>query len=68
MRIVKTHLKPEFLNRIDGVILFEDSTERRLRMQDVEAEFTGEAVVGAEEWRFTFEVAEGAARFVACEA
>lgn len=67
MRIVKTHLKAEFLNRIDGVILFEDSTERRLRAQDVEAEFTGEAVVGAEGWRFAFEVAEGAARSVAGE-
>jgi hypothetical protein len=34
----------------------------------VEAEFTGEAVVGAEEWRFPFEVTEGAPRSIACVA
>jgi ATP-dependent Clp protease ATP-binding subunit ClpC len=59
MQILKRSLRPEFLNRIDEIIVFRaltraqiadiarlllERTERRLRAQDVEAEFTDEAV------------------------
>jgi ATP-dependent Clp protease ATP-binding subunit ClpC len=59
MQIVRNHLRPEFVNRIDEIIVFRaltreqivhiarlllDRTMRRLRAQDVEVEFTDEAV------------------------
>src|SRR5215213_3157219 len=59
MQIVKHHLRPELVNRIDEIIVFRaltkeqiadiarlllDRTRRRLRAQDVELEFTQEAV------------------------
>jgi ATP-dependent Clp protease ATP-binding subunit ClpC len=59
MQIVRTHLRPEFVNRIDEIIVFReltreqiaeiarlmlDRTARRLRAQDIEIEFTEEAV------------------------
>jgi ATP-dependent Clp protease ATP-binding subunit ClpC len=59
MQIVRTHLRPEFVNRIDEIIVFReltreqiaeiarlmlDRTARRLRAQDIEVEFTEEAV------------------------
>jgi ATP-dependent Clp protease ATP-binding subunit ClpC len=59
MQIVKHHLRPEFVNRIDEIIVFRaltkeqlaniarlllERTRRRLRAQDVELEFTQEAV------------------------
>ena len=59
MEIVRHHLRPEFVNRIDEIIVFEaltkdqiveiarlllDRTKRRLRAQDIEVEFTEEAV------------------------
>src|SRR5215210_327519 len=59
MQIVRNHLRPEFVNRIDEIIVFRaltkeqiseiaqlllDWTKRRLRAQDVEVEFTEEAV------------------------
>jgi ATP-dependent Clp protease ATP-binding subunit ClpC len=59
MRIVRSHLRPEFVNRIDEIIVFRaltqeqiadiaglllERTRRRLRAQDVELEFTQEAV------------------------
>ena len=55
MEIVRHHLRPEFVNRIDEIIVFEaltkdqiveiarlllDRTNRRLRAQDIEVEFT----------------------------
>ena len=58
-QILKRSLRPEFINRIDEVIVFRaltreqtsdiaalllERTERRLRAQDVEVEFTDEAV------------------------
>jgi ATP-dependent Clp protease ATP-binding subunit ClpC len=58
-QILKHNLRPEFINRIDEVIVFRaltqeqiadiaklllERTERRLRAQDVEIEFTNEAV------------------------
>jgi ATP-dependent Clp protease ATP-binding subunit ClpC len=59
MQIVKHHLRPEFVNRIDEIIVFRaltkeqlaniarlllERTRRRLRAQDVALEFTQEAV------------------------
>src|ERR671921_2532647 len=59
MQIVRNHLRPEFVNRIDEIIVFRalnkeqiseiaqlllERTKRRLRAQDVEVEFTEEAV------------------------
>jgi ATP-dependent Clp protease ATP-binding subunit ClpC len=59
VQIVRHHLRPEFVNRIDEIIVFRaltkeqiadiarlllDRTRRRLRAQDVELEFTDEAV------------------------
>jgi ATP-dependent Clp protease ATP-binding subunit ClpC len=59
MQVVRTHLRPEFVNRIDEIIVFReltreqiaeiarlmlDRTARRLRAQDIEVEFTEEAV------------------------
>ena len=59
MQIVRRSLRPEFVNRIDEIIIFRaltkeqiadiarlllDRTERRLRAQDMEVEFTDEAV------------------------
>ena len=59
MEIVRHHLRPEFVNRIDEIIVFEaltkdqiveiarlllDRTKRRLRAQDIEVEFTEAAV------------------------
>jgi ATP-dependent Clp protease ATP-binding subunit ClpC len=59
MQIVRRSLRPEFLNRIDEIIVFRaltreqiseiaslllDRTKRRLRAQDIEVEFTDEAV------------------------
>jgi ATP-dependent Clp protease ATP-binding subunit ClpC len=59
MQILKRSLRPEFLNRIDEIIVFHaltkeqiaeiawlllERTERRLRAQDVGVEFTDEAV------------------------
>ncbi len=59
MRIVRNNLRPEFVNRIDETIVFAaldreqiadiarlllDRTRRRLRAQDIEVEFTEEAV------------------------
>src|ERR671917_583470 len=59
MQIVRHHLRPEFVNRIDEIIVFRaltkeqivdiarlllDRTQRRLRAQDIEVEFTDEAV------------------------
>jgi ATP-dependent Clp protease ATP-binding subunit ClpC len=59
MRIVRSHLRPEFVNRIDEIIVFRaltkeqigeiarlllDRTKRRLRAQDIEVEFTEGAV------------------------
>jgi ATP-dependent Clp protease ATP-binding subunit ClpC len=59
MSIVRNHLRPEFVNRIDETIVFSaltreqiadiarlllDRTKRRLRAQDVEVEFSEEAV------------------------
>jgi ATP-dependent Clp protease ATP-binding subunit ClpC len=59
MQIVRHHLRPEFVNRIDEIIVFRaltkdqivdiarlllDRTQRRLRAQDIELEFTDEAV------------------------
>ena len=59
MQILRRTLRPEFLNRIDEVIVFKaltreqiadiarlllDRTQRRLRAQDIEVEFTDEAV------------------------
>jgi ATP-dependent Clp protease ATP-binding subunit ClpC len=58
-RLLRNTLRPEFVNRIDEVIVFRalsreqiaqiarlllDQTQRRLRAQDVEVEFTDEAV------------------------
>ncbi len=60
MQIIRHQLRPEFVNRIDEIIIFRalsreqiadiarlllEHTERRLRAQDVEVEFTDEAVV-----------------------
>ena len=59
MQIVRNHLRPELVNRIDEIIVFRaltkeqivdiarlllERTKRRLRAQDVEVEFTDEAV------------------------
>jgi ATP-dependent Clp protease ATP-binding subunit ClpC len=59
MEIVRHHLRPEFVNRIDEIIVFRaltkeqtadiarlllDRTERRLRTQDIEVDFTEAAV------------------------
>ncbi len=59
MQILRRTLRPEFLNRIDEVIVFKalsreqiadiarlllERTQRRLRAQDIEVEFTDEAV------------------------
>ncbi|HEU4847354.1 MAG TPA: AAA family ATPase, partial [Rubrobacteraceae bacterium] len=59
MQVVRTHLRPEFVNRIDEIIVFReltkeqiaeiarlmlDRTKRRLRAQDIEVEFTEAAV------------------------
>jgi ATP-dependent Clp protease ATP-binding subunit ClpC len=59
MQIIRHHLRPEFINRIDEIIIFRaltreqiseiarlllERTERRLRAQDIEVEFTDEAV------------------------
>jgi ATP-dependent Clp protease ATP-binding subunit ClpC len=59
LEIVRTHLRPEFVNRIDEIIVFRtlsreqivdiarlliDRTTRRLRAQGIEVEFTEEAV------------------------
>jgi ATP-dependent Clp protease ATP-binding subunit ClpC len=59
MEIVRHHLRPEFVNRIDEIIVFQaltkdqiveiarlmlDRTKRRLRAQDIEGEFTEAAV------------------------
>jgi ATP-dependent Clp protease ATP-binding subunit ClpC len=59
MEIVRHHLRPEFVNRIDEIIVFQaltkdqiveiarlllDRTKRRLRAQDIEVEFTEAAV------------------------
>jgi len=59
MQILRHTLRPEFLNRIDEIIVFHaltkeqiadiarlllEGTERRLRAQDIEVEFTDEAV------------------------
>lgn len=59
IEIVRHHLRPEFVNRIDEIIVFEaltkdqiveiarlmlDRTRRRLRAQDIEVEFTEAAV------------------------
>ena len=59
VQIVRHHLRPEFVNRIDEIIVFRaltkeqiadiarlllERTRRRLRAQDVELEFTQEAV------------------------
>jgi ATP-dependent Clp protease ATP-binding subunit ClpC len=59
VQIVRHHLRPEFVNRIDEIIVFRaltkeqiadiarlllERTRRRLRAQDVELEFTEEAV------------------------
>ncbi len=59
MQIIKRNLRPEFLNRIDEVIIFHaltkeqiadiarlllERTRRRLHAQDIEVEFTDEAV------------------------
>jgi len=59
MRIVRSHLRPEFVNRIDEIIVFRaltreqiaeiaglllDRTRRRLHAQDIEVEYTEGAV------------------------
>jgi ATP-dependent Clp protease ATP-binding subunit ClpC len=59
LQIVRNHLRPEFVNRIDEIIVFRalskeqiveiarlllERTNRRLRAQDIEVEFTEEAV------------------------
>ena len=59
MRIVRSQLRPEFVNRIDEIIVFRaltreqiadvarlllEETQRRLRAQDIEVEFTDAAV------------------------
>jgi ATP-dependent Clp protease ATP-binding subunit ClpC len=59
MEIVRHHLRPEFVNRIDEIIVFQaltkdqiveiaqlmlDRTKRRLRAQEIEVEFTEAAV------------------------
>jgi ATP-dependent Clp protease ATP-binding subunit ClpC len=59
MQVVRSHLRPEFVNRIDEIIVFRelsreqiaeiarlmlDRTKRRLRAQDIEVEFTEAAV------------------------
>jgi ATP-dependent Clp protease ATP-binding subunit ClpC len=59
MQIIRHHLRPEFVNRIDEIIIFRaltkeqiadiarllvERTGRRLRAQDIEVEFTDEAV------------------------
>jgi ATP-dependent Clp protease ATP-binding subunit ClpC len=59
MEIVRHHLRPEFVNRIDEIIVFRaltkeqiadiarlllDRTKRRLRTQDIEVDFTEAAV------------------------
>jgi ATP-dependent Clp protease ATP-binding subunit ClpC len=59
LQIVRAHLRPEFINRIDEIIVFRalskeqivkiaslllDRTARRLRAQDIEVEFTEEAI------------------------
>jgi ATP-dependent Clp protease ATP-binding subunit ClpC len=59
MEIVRHHLRPEFVNRIDEIIVFRaltkeqiadiarlllDRTKRRLRTQDIEVDFTDAAV------------------------
>src|SRR5215208_4375659 len=59
MEIVRHHLRPEFVNRIDEIIVYQaltkeqiaeiarlllDRTKRRLRAQDIEVEFTEAAV------------------------
>jgi ATP-dependent Clp protease ATP-binding subunit ClpC len=58
MQIVRSHLRPEFVNRIDEIVVFRtltkeqiaeiarlllDRTKRRLHAQDIEIEFTEEA-------------------------
>ena len=59
MQIVRSHLRPEFVNRIDEIVVFRtltkeqiseiarlllERTKRRLHAQDIEIEFTEEAV------------------------
>jgi ATP-dependent Clp protease ATP-binding subunit ClpC len=59
MQILRSHLRPEFVNRIDEIVVFRaltkeqiadiarlllERTTRRLRAQDTELEFTEEAV------------------------
>jgi ATP-dependent Clp protease ATP-binding subunit ClpC len=59
MQVVRSYLRPEFVNRIDEIIVFRElsreqiaeiaglmleRTARRLRAQDIEVEFTEEAV------------------------
>jgi ATP-dependent Clp protease ATP-binding subunit ClpC len=59
LQVVRHHLRPEFVNRIDEIIVFRalareqivdiarlllERTTRRLRAQDIEVEFTDEAV------------------------
>jgi ATP-dependent Clp protease ATP-binding subunit ClpC len=59
MRIVRSQLRPEFVNRIDEIIVFRaltqeqiaevarlllEQTQRRLHAQDIEVEFTDDAV------------------------
>ena len=59
MQVVRSHLRPEFVNRIDEIIVFRElsreqiaeiaglmleRTAHRLRAQDIEVEFTEEAV------------------------
>ncbi len=59
MKIVRSHLRPEFVNRIDEIIVFRaltreqiaevarlllEQTQRRLHAQDIEVEFTDAAV------------------------
>jgi ATP-dependent Clp protease ATP-binding subunit ClpC len=59
LQVVKHHLRPEFVNRIDEIIVFRalsreqvaeiaglllDRTKRRLQAQGIEVEFTEEAV------------------------
>lgn len=59
MQVVRHHLRPEFVNRIDEIVVFRsltkeqiaeiarlllEHTRRRLRAQDIEVEFTEEAI------------------------
>ena len=59
LQVVRHHLRPEFVNRIDEIIVLQSAqqeqivdiarlllerTTRRLRAQDIEVEFTDEAV------------------------